>query len=294
MGRASMAAGELGVGGELDMGRASLAELEGESMPELPEVEAVVRKLRISSPWALVDSCWQFRRTTVQDGERAIGRRVEAVERRGKNIVLKLSGDAFLRVHLKMTGNLLVIPDVRLRAATVRAWFGLADGRGLVLDDPRALGRISFHEESERAALFAELGPEPLDSMFTVAHLAEWARKTVKPVKLLLMEQRAVVGLGNIYAAEALYLAGINPARPASRISGPRLRVLHTAIVEVLRIALDSAVAGYEQPGGFAEGENFPLAVYGREGETCFRCQGVIRRIAQGGRSTYYCPRCQK
>lgn len=263
-------------------------------MPELPEVEAVVRKLRISSPWALVGSCWQFRQTTMQGGERAIGRRVEAVERRGKNIVLKLSGEAFLRVHLRMTGNLMVVPDVRLRPATVRAWFGLADGRGLVLDDPRALGRISFHQASERDALFAALGPEPWDPSFTAAHLTACARKTVKPIKLLLMEQRAVVGLGNIYAAEALFQAGINPAKPSSRISGPKLRKLHTAIVEVLRSALNSAVAAYEQPGGFAEGENFPLAVYGREGEACFHCQGTIRRIPQGGRSTYYCPRCQK
>ncbi len=263
-------------------------------MPELPEVEAVTRKLRIAAPWALVASCGQFRPTTMNGAERAIGRRIEAVERRGKNIVVQLSGGAFLRVHLKMTGNFLVLPDVRLRPATVRAWFGLEDGRGLVLDDPRALGRISFHEESERAALFASLGPEPTDPAFTVAHLTACARKTVKPVKLLLMGQKAVVGLGNIYAAEALFHAGIDPAKPAKKLSGPRLRALHGAIVEVLRIALDSAVAAYEQPGGFTEGENFPVAVYGREGECCFRCQGVIRRIPQGGRSTYYCPRCQK
>jgi formamidopyrimidine-DNA glycosylase len=263
-------------------------------MPELPEVEAVVRRLRMAAPWARVVSCGQFRPTTMQGAERAIGRRIEAVERRGKNIVVQLSGGAFLRVHLKMTGNFVVLPDLRRRPASVRAWFGLEDGRGLVLNDPRALGRISFHEESERAALFAGLGPEPADAAFTVAHLTACAKKTVKPVKLLLMEQRAVVGLGNIYAAEALFQAGIDPRKAASRISGPKLRALHGAIVEVLRIALDSAVAAYEQPGGFTEGENFPVAVYGREGECCFRCRGVIRRIPQGGRSTYYCPRCQK
>lgn len=263
-------------------------------MPELPEVEAVTRKLRLAAPWAVVASCGQYRPTTMVGAERAIGRRVEAVERRGKNILVLLSGGAFLRVHLKMTGNFTVLPDFRLRPATVRAWFGLEDGRGLVLDDPRALGRISFHQDGERAALFAALGPEPSDPAFTVAHLAACARKTVKPVKLLLMEQKAVVGLGNIYAAEALFQAGIDPAKPSSQISAPKLRALHAAIVEVLRVALDSAVAAYEQPGGLAEGENFPMAVYGREGEACFRCQGVIRRIPQGGRSTYYCPRCQK
>ncbi len=263
-------------------------------MPELPEVEAVVRRLRRASPWALVASCGQFRPTTMVGAERAIGRRVEAVERRGKNIVVVLSGEAFLRVHLKMTGNFVVLPDVRLRPATARAWFALADGRGLVLDDPRALGRIKFHEAGERAALFAGLGPEPTDAAFTVAHLAGWARKTAKPVKLLLMEQRAVVGLGNIYAAEALFQAGIDPRKPSARIGPAKVRALHGAIVAVLRSALDSAVAAYSQPGGLTEGENFPVAVYGREGEPCFRCAGVIGRIPQGGRSTYFCPRCQK
>ena len=127
-------------------------------MPELPEVEAVTRKLRMAAPWALVTSCGQYRPNTMLGAKNAIGRRVEAVDRRGKNIIVNLSGGSFLRVHLKMTGNFLVLPDARLRPATVRAWFGLDDGRALALDDPRALGRISFHEENERAALFAALG----------------------------------------------------------------------------------------------------------------------------------------
>lgn len=261
-------------------------------MPELPEVEAVVRKLNLAQPWSAIVSCGQFRPTTARGMDLAVGQRLTGASRRGKNIVLSLTSGDFLRAHLKMTGNLLVIPDVRLRAATVRAWFGLADGRGLVLNDPRALGRISYHAAGED--LFADLGPEPFDPGFTPDWFVSRARDTAKPIKLLLMEQTAVVGLGNIYAAEALFQAGIHPARPARRLAVTRLRALHAAIVEVLTIAINSAVRAYEEPGRFSEGENYPVAVYGREGEPCFRCQAAIKRIPQGGRSTYYCPRCQK
>lgn len=263
-------------------------------MPELPEVEAVARRLRRAAPWDRIAACGQFRPTTMAGGERAIGRRVQAVDRRGKNLILRLDGGDFLRVHLKMTGNLTVIPDSRLRAASIRAWFALEDGRAIALDDPRALGRIRFHEAAEEPGLFRDLGPEPFDAVFTPAHLAATAKATAKPIKLLLMEQKAVVGLGNIYAAEALFQAGIHPARPSRRIGETRLQSLHEAIREVLGTAMDSAEAAYAKPGGFSEDEVYPVAVYGRQGEPCLRCQGVIRRMTQGGRSTYYCPKCQK
>ncbi len=268
-------------------------------MPELPEVEAVARKLRAAlqdggGPSCEIVDCGQFRPTTMQEGARAIGRRITAVDRRGKHLLLRLDDGCFLRVHLRMTGNLTVAPDARLRASTVRAWFALADGRAVVLDDPRALGRISFHEPGSETELFRGLGPEPFDAAFSLDHLTGAAKATKKPIKLLLMEQKAVAGLGNIYAAEALFQAAIHPARPAHKLSRPRLAALYTAIRDVLGAAMASAEQAYDRPGEFAEGENFPVAVYGREGEPCLRCAGAIRRMPQGGRSTYYCPKCQK
>jgi formamidopyrimidine-DNA glycosylase len=263
-------------------------------MPELPEVEAVARRLRRAAPWAEIVSCGQFRPTTMQGGERAVGQRLDAVDRRGKNLILRLSGGAFLRVHLKMTGNLTVLTDWRLRRSTVRAWFALDDGRAVALDDPRALGRITFHEAAEEAILFQRLGPEPFSGEFTLDHLIAAAGRTSKPIKLLLMEQRAVVGLGNIYAAEALFQAGIHPAKAASRIGRRKLAGLHAAIGDVLKLAMGSAEAAYDRPGGFSEDEVYPVAVYGREGEECPRCKGCVKRVPQGGRSTYYCPKCQK
>lgn len=263
-------------------------------MPELPEVEAVVRRLRPQVEGARIVNCGQWRATTAQRAEHSIGRRIETVDRRGKHILVRLEGGAFLRVHLKMTGNLTVIADARMRPNTVRAWFEFDDGRAMVLDDPRALGRVSFHNNGEEATVFKDLGPEPFSPEFTACRLIESARRSRKPVKTFLMDQRAVTGLGNIYAAEALFQAGIDPRRPACRISAPRTGRLHGAIVDVLRVALDSAIRAYFEPGGFTEGENFPVAVYGRAGEPCPACGTAVKRICQGGRSTYFCARCQR
>jgi formamidopyrimidine-DNA glycosylase len=268
-------------------------------MPELPEVEAVVRKLRAAAAGAEILSVQlcRARMTAPQEPATlkrlALGRRIDAVDRRGKNILVHLSGGVSLRVHLRMTGNLAVFPDSRLLPLTVRLWFGLDNGRALALDDPRALGRVTAHSTAELPALFKDIGPEPLSPHFTLDRFLKSA-KTPKPTKIFLMDQKAVAGLGNIYAAEALFQARIHPARPARKVSRARLAALHAAIVDVLRTALDSAITAYEKPNGFSEGEFFPVAVYGREGEPCFACGAAIRRIRQGGRSTYYCPRCQK
>jgi formamidopyrimidine-DNA glycosylase len=262
-------------------------------VPELPEVEAVTRRLE-PARGAVITAAGQFRPTVAAGLAKARARRIASFARRGKNILVRLEGGDFLRVHLKMTGNLRVIPDARLRPSTARVWLTLADGRGIVLDDPRALGRVRFHRAAEESTLFADLGPEPFSPDFTEQHLRNEAARTRKPVKLFLMDQRAVVGLGNIYAAEALHRAGIHPARETRRIVRPRLARLYRAIMDVLEGAVASAAAAYAGPDGFEEGEHFPLHVYGREGEPCPVCGSPVRRIPQAGRSTYYCPSCQR
>jgi formamidopyrimidine-DNA glycosylase len=269
-------------------------------VPELPEVEAVTRRVRRMATGARIVSAGLYRAgiaapqnpEKIRHGTR--GQRIEAVERRGKNILVFLDGGSVLRVHLRMTGNLTVIADHRLRPVTARAWFELDDGRAMILDDPRALGRITLHKTAELAKLFSNLGPEPLGPEFTPEFLARIAAASRKPIKLLLMDQRLIAGLGNIYAAEVLFQAGIHPARKACRAGAGRLRALHAAIVGTLKLAIDSAIKAYELPGGFSEEEVFPAAVYGREGEACLRCRNLVRRMKQGGRSTYYCPGCQK
>ena len=264
-------------------------------MPELPEVEAIVRKLRRSAKGARIRGFRVLRPRATHPQhpatlEECIGRTIRSVERRGKNIVMTLDGGLALRVHLRMTGNLQVIPDARFHSSTVRAMLEFDDGRGLVLDDPRLLGSMNLFKEAELEAKLQDVGVDPTTSAFTPEFLMEAVRKSRRPAKLFLMDQWPVAGLGNIYAAESLFRARIHPMTPVGRLRGKRVRALHAAIVEVLNEAIPAAVRSYREPG---DHDGMDYEVYGREGEPCHTCSRTIERIAQGGRSTYFCPRCQ-
>ena len=263
-------------------------------MPELPEVEAVCRKLRRDATGARIISARLLHRPNRRLERRVAGRTIRAVERRGKNILLHLDEDLAIRVHLRMTGNLYVIADLRSRPPSTRAWFTLDGGRGLILDDPRALGMIEIHTVAELEALMNELGPEPLSAEFSPEAFLSAARRSARPAKLFLLDQNRIAGLGNIYAAEALHRARVDPAKPLNRLTRRKLERLHQAIVEVLSHAVQSACIAYTGPGQFEASETFPLAVYGREGQACPVCARRVRRYVQGGRSTYYCPGCQR
>ncbi len=262
-------------------------------------MEAVRRRLRKQALGAEI-AAFAAQRPSVtapqapEEVARAVaGARILDVRRRGKNLLIDLDGGSTLRVHLRMTGDLSAVPDVRFRPVTVRAWFELTDGRGILFDDSRALGKIHIHPSAEIDSALGPLGVEPLSRSFRPETLVEAAKGRRTPVKLLLMDQTVVAGIGNIYAAEALRRAGIDPRRPAGRLSRARVERLHTQIVQVLRTAVQSASLEYMSPGRY-EAESFPLLVYDREGQECGTCGRRIRRIQQGGRSTYFCPGCQK
>lgn len=263
-------------------------------MPELPEVEAVCRKLRRDAVGSLITSAHFSPRPNPRLAQRFPGKRITAVDRRGKNILLRLHSRQTLRVHLGMTGNLYVIPEARLRPLLARAVFELDDGRALVLEDPRRLGTVELLEPDEADRLVASLGVEPLSDAFTPEWLAEAARRSRAPAKQFLMDQTRIAGLGNIYSAEALFQARIHPAKPMNRLGRRSLERLHRAVVAILDNAVQSACNAYSGPGKFEARETFPLAVYGKEGERCPRCGRRIRRIPQHGRSTYFCPGCQR
>jgi formamidopyrimidine-DNA glycosylase len=256
-------------------------------MPELPEVEAVCRRLRRDALHAEIAAVRILRPSVTRPQlprtveKRAAGRTIDGVRRRGKNILIDLSGGEVLHIHLRMTGDLAVIPDARFRSASTRAVFEFTDGRALVFDDPRALGKLWIGEDR-----LGEIGLEPLDASFTQEAFENLARRSKQPVKLFLLDQRHVAGIGNIYAAEALFRAKIDPRKPVGGLSKARLAALHRAIIEVLQNATGTS---YNAPG-----DDFPADVYGREGEPCHRCGTLIRRITQGGRSTYFCARCQR
>ncbi|MEO7653155.1 MAG: DNA-formamidopyrimidine glycosylase family protein, partial [Bryobacteraceae bacterium] len=216
------------------------------------------------------------------------------VQRRGKNILLDLSGGFTMHVHLRMTGNFYVIPDALFRPLSSSAWFTLDDGRGLLFQDQRGLGTLRIYDAEGRRKLVDSLGPEPLSRQFTAARFLAAASASRQPAKLFLMDQQRVAGLGNIYAAEALFAAQVDPRQPMADVSQRQLRNLHQTIVRILRDAVKSACIAYSRPGNFGEAEDYSPLVYGREGEACMQCKRTIRRISQGGRSTYYCPHCQR
>jgi formamidopyrimidine-DNA glycosylase len=269
-------------------------------MPELPEVEAICRKLRRQVIGARIVRARVLRTRTslpqkpARVAKLARAKVIESIGRRGKHILFELSGGLALRVHLRMTGDMYVAGDRLQIPPTARAFFELDRGRVLVFDDSRALGVLQIQPAAEIDGLLKDLGPEPLSPKFTVASFAEIARRSRQPAKLFLMDQRHVAGLGNIYAAEALFRAGIHPGKPMKQISPRKLQRLHAAIVHVLRDAVKSACIACYRPGRFQEAEKFFLAVYDREGEPCFVCGREIRRTSQGGRSTYNCPGCQR
>jgi formamidopyrimidine-DNA glycosylase len=256
-------------------------------MPELPEVEAVCRRLRKDALHAEIAVARILRPGITRPQsprtieKRAAARTIQAIRRRGKNILIDLSGGEVLHIHLRMTGDLRVIPDARFRSASARAVFEFSDGRALVFDDPRALGRLWVGEDR-----VGEIGLEPLDPSFTLDAFEALARKSKKPVKLFLMDQRYVAGIGNIYAAEALYRARVDPRKAMATMSRTKRAALHRAIIDVLAGAVGES---YNKPG-----DEMITDVYGREGEPCHRCRTKIRRVPQGGRSTYFCPRCQR
>lgn len=274
-------------------------------MPELPEVEAIRRRLARQITGRRIRAAHVLRAGTVEArpvgfARLVTGRTIEEVERRGKNLLIGLSGNYTLRVHLRMTGELLAGEDAREAfeaeepVKSVRVWFELGGGCELVFKDFRGLGRISAATCSEMEQALAPLGPEPLGRRFREDDFVAQARRSRQPAKLFLMDQTHVAGLGNIYVAEALFHAGIDPRRPMQTVSAPRLRSLHSAIRTVLRKAVRSATLLYKRPGTYRQSDVFGRRVYGREGEPCRVCGREVRRIPQGGRSTYFCPHCQR
>lgn len=256
----------------------------------------MIRKLRKTAAGAKIRAFRALRPRVTHpqhpaEVEEAAGHSIRAIERRGKHIVVRLDGGLSLDVHLKMSGNLTVIPDARMHSDRVRALFTLADGRGLVLEDRRLLGYVHLFTDEQLEEKLAGIGVDPLSRAFTPSFLADAAKPSKKPVKIFLMDQKPVAGLGNIYSAESLFRARIHPAKPTGRLSPAKITKLHTAIREVLKEAIPAAVKSYRDPGAH---DGMRFRVYDREGQPCVVCGRAIRRITQAGRSTYFCPFCQR
>lgn len=274
-------------------------------MPELPEVETVRRGLqkallgrRITG---ITTSRLRLRRPFPAGLPRLVRARVEGLERRAKYLLLRLDTNQTIVIHLGMSGRLVIHPagDAYTPEKHDHFVMTLENGTKIVFNDARRFGLIDLvdDEKLEKHKLFKHLGPEPLDKSFSPAYLADYLKRRKIAIKLAIMDQKCVVGVGNIYASEALYRAGISPKRMAKSLKKDEIARLVPAIRKVLEDAIKaggSSLRDYVQADGELGYFQHSFAVYGRAGEKCKKCGADIRKITQGGRSTFYCPSHQK
>ncbi len=272
-------------------------------MPELPEVETIRRQLEPEITGAriaeaeVLDERWT-RPESPREVEKALtGRTIEAVERRGKYLLLRLEGERTLAMHLRMTGNLLLV-DGGEDPPYLRARLRLDGGRRLLFTDARRFGHAVVLDDAELEEYFAaRLGVEPLSDSLTAEELCRRAAGRRAPLKSFLLNQLGVAGIGNIYADEALHRAELHPLSPAGSMKPEDCERLRVGIVAALEAGLASGGASiddYRDSRGEQGGMQDEFLVHTREGKPCLRCGAEIERIVVAGRSTYYCPSCQR
>jgi len=228
--------------------------------------------------------------------EQLSGARVQRLERRGKYLLWGLSGDRHLLVHLRMTGTLLLDPPLEPRHTRVR--LELDDGHRLTYVDPRRFGtgHLLVGAAARDAYLERRLGAEPFTPAFTAEHLRRLARGRTAPIKAFILDQRRIAGVGNIYADEALFRAGIHPLRPAGRLSAAQWSRLREAIEAVLAAGIDAkgaSIDDFRHLDGARGSFQDRFLVHTRAGQPCPGCGEPIAKIVVGGRGTYVCERCQ-
>lgn len=274
-------------------------------MPELPEVETLRRSLAGCLPGRRIVAVQVLNaklRTPLHPASlrrRLVGQRITRVARRAKYLLVELADAQVLVLHLGMSGRLLRVPRAAPLVPHTHVRLRLDDGHELRFRDPRRFGMLFVvsRQALPRHPRFARLGPEPLEADFTPTYLHERARGVRKPVKNFLMDAAVVVGVGNIYASEALHRAAIHPATPAMRLRLVRWQRLQAAVRATLEAAVrqgGTTIADFRSADDTAGAFQVQLRVYGRAGEACGRCGRRVRRSVQAGRSTYYCPGCQR
>jgi formamidopyrimidine-DNA glycosylase len=287
-------------------------------MPELPEVETICRQLepelagRRIERLEVFDARWSRPMAPAELQAAVEGRTIEGLGRRGKYMLLALEGAQNLVMHLRMTGNLVLVAGERKldpsegrrlyeseRSTSerhLRARFRLDDGRELWFTDPRRFGEAFLIDDADLERRFERLGAEPLSEEFTAQGLGEVAAGRTVPLKSFLLDQSRVAGVGNIYADEALFRARLHPLSPAGSMRPEHHEALREAIVAALEAGIDgggASIDDYRDARGEKGTMQDEFLVHTREGEPCPSCGGPISRIVVSGRSTYYCPSCQ-
>lgn len=257
-------------------------------MPELPEVESAVRRLReaaLGKTIAKVSLHHPALRRRISPAKLRSLRniRIRDVERRGKHQLFLLDDGRTLHAHFRMTGDWRVDRTADDLPRFARASVDFTDGSRVILEDPRALGTLDLHAADAPPDL--GLGPEPSDAALTAKSFGVALAKKRGPIKPVLLDQRVIAGLGNIYAAEALWHSKISPTTPASKLTPKQVTSLLSSIRKVIKAATGAR---------YTDSSVSRLAVYDREGKPCRRCETTIERITQAGRSTYFCSYCQE
>jgi len=270
-------------------------------MPELPEVETVKNQLAphiIGRTITKVTLHWE-RMVKGQDAAEFLrlvtGQKIMDMTRQGKYLIVHLSNGSKLIIHLKMTGSLLLGKNDAEPPQYTRAIIHLDDGQNVFFRDPRKFGVLKLLKDTKE--IDAKLGPEPLGEEFTLKYFTEGLAKRTAPIKAFILEQKFIAGVGNMYADEALFLARIDPRRPANTLKKTEIRRLFDAIHEVLLAGLKyggASVVTYYHPDGTVGTAHQHFNVAHNQKKECPVCGGPIERVVVRGRGSYYCPKCQK
>ena len=274
-------------------------------MPEMPEVEIIRRYLDTQVAGKTIMNLDIRLPRMIKwpdvEGFRALvtGRTIKAMNRRGKYLLMELDNDSKVVFHLRMTGRLVYEPTGDTSDHHARVIFHLQDGASLVYGDTRTLGTIHGLKPQESGMLkgLAEMGPEPLSAEFTAEYLYKTANQRKVAIKSFLLNQKYIGGIGNIYADEALFLAGIHPLRPANSLTQAECGKLWVSVNKVIADGIadgGTTFRDYQNGEGGKGSHQEHLYVYGRKGEQCRNCGAVIERITVGGRGTHFCPKCQE
>ncbi len=280
-------------------------------MPELPEVETIVRRLASLIKGKSINKISVLReKSFAGDPEKIAGMPIVAVSRRAKLIRLHLPENHNLLVHLKMTGQLIYLDETQkiggghptadwvqaLPSSHTRIVFDLSDKATLYFNDMRVFGWVRALDDEQVQLEFDKYGPDIVDDSVTLEYLLEKFSRTARPVKLAIMDNAIVSGVGNIYASDALNLAQINPAKPAKDLAPEEVQKLLTSSKFVINLGIESGGAtidNYKHVDGFSGSYQDKVLAYGREGEECQQCGGTIVRAKIGGRSAFFCRDCQ-
>ncbi len=276
-------------------------------MPELPEVELVVRSLNSLVKGEKISEAILIREKLAPDTsprEFAIlvtNSTINFAHRRGKHILIDLDNGKTIIVHLRMSGRFMLLPLEIEEPKFSHAIFLLGDDKKLIFQDQRHFGFMRIVKTSELAGVkeLKKLAPEPFSNEFSAGYLRKTLKASKKSLKEFLLDQTKVCGLGNIYAAEAMFLARLNPQICSGKVSSIKATRLHTFIIEVLNESIEYSSTLNVDPENFEGnyyGGNYEnqWRVYDREDAPCINCSAKIKRVKQAGRSSYYCPKCQK